>query len=328
MALLTILSSVWYPTVQFTFKMFNPTTKERVWRSTNVSNFVAPAPGLDKRSCKSDQFSITYKSAPSPDTPELFTIFAHATDDVQITLDVTRTPGVPGWKIGKGAKGGHSFYGPDIEKPEGFIFHSFWPRTQSNGTIVYKGRAITASGPGMYVHAVMGMRPNLIASRWNFADFQSNEHEGVSAVQMELTTLDAYGPKGAGSGGVKVNFGSIVLGGKLVCVTSEVTLPSQEQPAGAKFKSRAFQLDAKHDPDTSYACPKTLEFVWAGPTTSSNPSGQVSANLKVDVEPGLIEKVDVLAEIPAVVKTVISYVSGTKPYVYQVSVELCLWHAC
>lgn len=299
--------------------MYNPTTKERVWKSTNVGNFVCPAPGHDKRSSKSDQFSITYKATPGSDTPEKFTILAHATDDVQLTLDITRPANVPGWKIGKGPKGGCSYYGPDIEKPEGFVFHGFWPRTQCNGTIVYNGRAIGANGPGMYVHAVMGMRPNLIASRWNFADFQSDAHGGVSAIQMELTTLDAYGPKGAGSGGVKVNFGSLVLGGKLVCVTAEVTLPGQEQPTDAKFKSRVFHHDTQHDVDTAYDTPKSLEFVWAGPTTSSNPPGDASASLKVDVSKGLIEKVDLLAEIPAMVKTVISYVANTKPYIYQVS---------
>jgi len=34
-------------------------------------------------------------------------------------------------------------------------------------------------------------------------------------------------------------------------------------------------------------------------------------------EIGLIEKVDVMAEIPAFVKAVVSYVAGTKPYIYQ-----------
>jgi hypothetical protein len=36
---------------------------------------------------------------------------------------------------------------------------------------------------------------------------------------------------------------------------------------------------------------------------------------------GLIEKVDVLAQIPYLVKKVISYVAGTKPYIYQVCPE-------
>ncbi|KAH8112852.1 Svf1-like-domain-containing protein [Phellopilus nigrolimitatus] len=313
---------IWYPTVQFTFTMYNPTTKERVWRSSNVTNFVSPAPGLDKRSSKSDSFAITFKSKPGTDNPESFTIFAQVAEDVQITLEVTRPASAPGWKIGKGPKSGFSYYGPDVEKPEGSVFHSFWPRTQCSGHIIYKGQAIPANGPGMYVHAIMGMRPNLIASRWNFADFQSNEHGGVSAIQMELTTPDAYGLNGAGSGGVKVNFGSLVLGGKLVCVTAETTLPEEDKPAETQFVSRAFHHNTIIDSDTSHAQPKELEFVWSGPSTLSDAPGQVSASMKVDVgtptQPkGLVEKVDVLAEIPAMLKAVVNYVAGTKPYIYQ-----------
>jgi hypothetical protein len=36
-------------------------------------------------------------------------------------------------------------------------------------------------------------------------------------------------------------------------------------------------------------------------------------------EIGLIEKVDVMAEIPGFVKAVVSYVAGAKPYIYQAS---------
>jgi len=50
--------------------------------------------------------------------------------------------------------------------------------------------------------------------------------------------------------------------------------------------------------------------------------GPVAAKLDADVgthevPKGLIEKVDVLAEIPKVVKAVVNYVSGAKPYIYQ-----------
>lgn len=177
----------------------------------------------------------------------------------------------------------------------------------------------------MFVHSVMGMRPNLIASRWNFAHFQSTEHGGVSAIQMELKTLEAYGLKGHGSGGVKVNFGSIIANGKLVCVTAETLLPDDNETKDPKTSmvSRAIHHNPVHDPDTTYAQPQELEFVWGGPSSLEGTLGHVSANLKVSVgtptDPkGLLEKVDVLAEIPAMVKTVISYVAGTKPYIYQV----------
>ena len=49
----------------------------------------------------------------------------------------------------------------------------------------------------------------------------------------------------------------------------------------------------------------------------------VDATTQVELGPpnaskGLIEKVDVLAEIPYVIKTMVNYVAGTKPHIYQV----------
>ena len=294
-----------------------------MWRTIGATNFVTPAPGLDKRSCKSDQFSVTFQSKPGSDFPESYVIHANVSDDLQVILEISRPASIPGWKLGKGPKGGFSYFGPDPERAEGYVIHRFWPRTQASGHVIVKGKAISAEGPGMFAHAIMGMRPNLVAARWNFANFQSNEHGGVSAIQMELTTIDSYGRSGAGSGGVKVNIGSLVLGGKLVAVTAETVWPDEEPPVESPLMSRAIHHNPTVDPDTTYAQPRELEFIWAGSSLIPDAPGQVSAKAKVDVgtptEPkGLIEKVDVLAEIPAVVKSVISYVAGTKPYIYQV----------
>jgi len=314
------------PTVQITLKMYNPNTKEVIWRSNNVSNFVTPPPGLDKRSCKSDGFTVTHNSNPGSDTPESYTITYNACDDVQASLTVSRPASAPGWKIGKDSTAGRSFYGPDIAKPDAMVFHSFWPRTWISGQIIYKGKAIPAEGPGMYVHALMGMRPDRIAKRWNFADFQSSEHGGVSAIQMELTTRPEFGRKVDGKDaekGVTVNFGSLVLGGKLVCVTAETTWPDGSASQHKSYTSRAHHFDTAHDKDTSYDQPSRLRFEWSAPSLVAGSPGQISAELETNVgtptQPeGLIEKVDVLAEIPAMVKSVISFVSGTKPYIYQV----------
>jgi len=313
---------VWYPSIQFTFKLFNPHTKETVWKSVNVSNFVAGPPGLDKRSCKADQFSITLKSTPGADYPETYTIRANLADDLQASLDVARPAGVPGYKVGKGPKGGYSNFGPDPTKPEGYAIHRFWPHTKVNGHVISKGQAITAKGPGMFVHAIQGMRPNLVASRWNFANFQSEAHGGTSAVQMEFTTCPDYGKSGAGSGGVSVNVGSLVIAGKLAAVTAETKWPGEAQPEKAAVQSRATHLGLALDPDTGYEAPSEIVYQWAGPSILADAPGTVSATLKADVgtlsaPKGLIEKVDFLAEIPYVVKTVVNYVANTKPFLYM-----------
>ena len=295
-----------------------------VWKSINVTNFIPGPPGLDKRSCKADQFSITLKSFPGTETPESYTIQANLADDLQFSLNISRPAGVPGYKVGKGPKGGYSYFGPDLEKPEGYAIHRFWPHTIVDGHIVSKGQAITAKGPGMMVHAIQGMRPNLLAARWNFANFQSAEHGGVSAVQMDFTTTNAYGRTGTGSGGAVVSVGSLVVAGKLVSVTAETKWPGEEQPEKAAVISRTKHMAAIMDVDTGYDIPSEIEYRWAGPSIVKDAQGTIDATLKVDVGPptapkGLIEKVDFLAEVPYVVKAVVNYVASTKPYIYQVS---------
>ncbi|KAI0787785.1 oxidative stress survival Svf1-like protein [Fomes fomentarius] len=313
---------VWYPTIQFVCKMYNPNTKERIWKSINVTNFVTPPPGLDKRSSKADQFSITHKSKPGTDTPESYTITANLDNELQITLDISRPASAPGFKIGKGPKGGFSYFGPDPKNPEGYVIHRFWPHDFASGLIVHKGQAKSVKGPGMFVHAIQGMRPNLVASRWNFAHFHSEQYGGVSAIQMEFTTTDAYGRKSAGSGFVSVNIGSLVLDGKLATVTAETKWPDEDQSKSADIISRAVHSKTMHDPDTGYNAPTELVFRWAGPSIVPSAPGLIKATLTADVGTpdaykGLIEKVDVLAEIPYVIKTMVNYVAGTKPYIYQ-----------
>ena len=299
------------------------------WKSVNVSNFVTPPPGHDKRSSKADQYSITYKSHPDSEYPESYTITANLGDDLQIALDVKRPASVPGFKVGKGPKGGYSYFGADVANPEGHVVHRFWPRTEGKGVVVWKGRAIEAKGPGMFVHAIQGMRADTVASRWNFAHFQSEEHDGVSAIQMEFTTTNHYGKKGPGSGFVTVNVGSVVLGNKLAIVTAETKWPGEDQDDKAVVISRAAHTRTSQDPDTGYDAPTELTFRWAGPSLVTDTPGQVDATLIVDVgapdkPTGLIEKVDVLAEIPYVIKTMVNYVAGTKPYIYQVCCSHCL----
>ncbi|KAK0471999.1 oxidative stress survival Svf1-like protein [Armillaria novae-zelandiae] len=312
---------VWFPTIQFTCKWHNPKTGETVWKSLNVSNFTSAPPGLDKRSCKADQFSITHKAAPGTDFPESYIISANLTKDIQIGLEVSRPASVPGWKLGKGEKGGFSYFGAKPASPDGYVIHRFWPRFHATGHFIYKGQAHVVKGPGMFVHAIQGMRPDHVASRWGFANFQSDEHGGVSAIQMEFTTTNAYGKHGSKSGGVSVNVGSLVVGGKLVCVTGSTKWAKAESPV-PNVVCRATHSKLALDKATGYEKPGEILFEWAGPSVLPGESGGYSAKLLVDVgdlenPKGLIEKVDVLGEIPYVLKVTVNYVAGTKPFIYQ-----------
>ncbi|KAF5341922.1 hypothetical protein D9611_001899 [Ephemerocybe angulata] len=311
---------LWYPTLQFNCKIYDPKTGESIWKSINVANFVTPPPGLDKRSAKSDQCSITYQSKPGSDHPESYLLSANLGVDLQVSLEVSRPATAPGWKLGKGPKGGFSYFGPDLEKPEGYVVHRFWPLTEVEGHLIINGKAESLTGSGMFVHAIQGMRPNLVASSWDFHHFQSKELGGVSAIQMEFVTCDTHGRHGAGSGPVTVNVGSLVINKKLVTVTGRTTWPGEKDES--TIVSKSTHLNNILDPHTGYQKPSELDVEWSGPSLVADAPGTVSGKVFMDVgdvdQPkGLIERVDILAEIPYVLKAAVSYVAGTKPFMYQ-----------
>ena len=331
---------MWYPQIQFTFRLYDPATGKNEWRSTNVTNFVtAPSTGSakhDKRSCKSDQFSILV----DPAHPDTYTIEGNYDANTQVSLKFKRADGAPGFKLGSGPKGGMTYFGaekanagpkdrdtPDVSSgTDGYVIHRFWPRCMVSG-IVRTGSevlSLDSGARGIFIHAIQGMRPNLVASRWNFGYFNStDEKEGVSLVMMEFTTTSSYGSK-------VINIGSVVVDDQLVAVVSDGTVQ---------------HLDTTPvDADTGYAAPGKMHFEWKNGRSllpsmgaQSSENNKVSADVLLDIstnEPaqagkprsfsGLIEKVDVLAQIPYLVKKVISYVAGTKPYIYTVS--RLAWH--
>lgn len=152
---------------------------------------------------------------------------------------------------------------------------------------------------------------------------------------MDFTTTNDYGKKGAGSGFVTVSVGSLVLDNKLVAVTAETKWPGEEQSEEAEVISRAIHSRTANDPDTGYPAPTEYIYRWAAPVIGGAKGDAVDATLQLELGPpneykGLVDKVDVLAEIPYVIKTMVNYVAGTKPYIYQASVPLhllCLYSA-
>jgi hypothetical protein len=125
---------------------------------------------------------------------------------------------------------------------------------------------------------------------------------------------------------VYINIGSLVVGGKLATVTAETKWPDEEQTKTSVI-SRATHLNPMQDHDTGYKMPTGIEFQWQGPSLVTSSPEPLKAKIQVELgdvdhSNGLIEKVDVLAEIPYVLKMAVNYVAGTKPYIYQVSIFL------
>ena len=91
---------------------------------------------------------------------------------------------------------------------------------------------------------------------------------------------------------------------------------------------KATHVSPARDRDTGYAVPFGLEYEWAGERRDNK--GRASAKLVIEKagattgQGGLMEKVDVLAEIPFVIRKGLAAVTGTKPYIYQVSEIACI----
>lgn len=319
-------------TTQFTFKLYNPHTKKTLWKSINATGFTVNE--KDGRSCKTNEFEIKHTGSSSPGSSETYTIHANLDKTTQISIVYLRPESAPGFKYGAGEEGGYSRFGK--ERGDGFVIHRFHPRVQSTGQVMIDGQVVDAKGESMFVHAIQGMRPNLIASRWNFAFFSTapgKEDEklgSVSAIEMEFETIDDYGAKGPKSGRVKSNIGVIYsskLGSPLLVVGQTAPSPAADvyvslHTNGAVQDSvcRATHTSSGRDQETGYDAPLGLRYEWEG--AASTEKGKVRAEVEVKTsltpgEGGLIEKVNVLNEIPYLIRKALSSITGTKPYIFQ-----------
>lgn len=313
---------------QMTFKMYNPKTKKTVWKSINASKFEV---GKDRRTCKANEFEIKHTGGPGADEEEIYTINATLDKTVQVAMTFKRPAGSPGFKYGDGPDGGYSVFGPNAShtgKRDGIVIHRFHPMVESSGSIMLEGQVIDGAGSGMFVGAIQGMRPDTIASRWNFAFFTSgggiepSSLGEVRAIQMEFETTNAYGPKGANSGRVKTNVGAVYIAGKPLIVTGETSPNGDGTYAASGSVSRAIHTGSAPDAVTGYDGPTGLRFEWEA--NSLQGDGRASAEVQVatsvnEGEGGLIERVSVLAELPAIVRKGLSAGMGLKPYIFQVS---------
>jgi hypothetical protein len=113
---------------------------------------------------------------------------------------------------------------------------------------------------------------------------------------MQFQTTKQYGS-------VNINQGSLVLNDKLkcVCVDNHVEL-----------------MDLYKDEETEYEIPKKVKFTWKGKTIKENDADEAKDVDIVMVVPttNLIDKIDVLAEIPYVIRKLVQ-TFVVKPYIYQ-----------
>ncbi|KAG1474164.1 hypothetical protein G6F56_000512 [Rhizopus delemar] len=269
---------LWNPTITLTCKFYDPETKTSIFKNINMSKFELSA---DKRSVKTDYFSIQLDAA-----QEVYKLnITHP--EIVVSLDFKRVD--KAFKVGEGK----TYLGGDKASAAGFVSHKFWPRAESKGTFIINQQIYEIEGDGMFIHAIQGMQPQLIASNWNFCNFHSKE---ASIGMMQFQTTKQYGS-------VNINQGSLVLNDKLMCVSVD---------------NNVELLDLEKDSETEYDIPKRIKLTWKGKTVKEKEDEEVQdvdITMIVEVK-NLIDKIDVLAEIPYVIRKLVQ-TFVVKPYIYQ-----------
>ncbi|KAG0300421.1 putative cell survival pathways protein [Dissophora globulifera] len=259
------------PSVQMSAR-FNGDGVNRLF-STNLTSFTQPA---DKLSVTTNLMSITL----SPDGNS-YTVEVRNLPELFIRLTVERT--TRGYKIGEGK----SIFG------DGYVSHKFWPGCKVTGQMIVDGLAHDMAGEGTFVHAIQGMRPHLVASKWSYVDFsgksESNHSSKLSLVQF--TTPEYYG-------NVTVTQGSVVFDGELV---------------GVAVDNKTEFVTTVFDEETGYNPPTEVNYVWHGKTIEGGKPFRAVLNVKPQ---GLVQKVDLLAEIPWALRKIVSTFVA-KPIIYQ-----------
>ncbi|KAJ6780849.1 hypothetical protein PWT90_00536 [Aphanocladium album] len=207
-----------------------------------------------------------------------------------VNIKITKT--APGFQ---GGKTGTSSYGTDPKEPWGWMRHAFWPRCTVEGTITTEEGPVDFKGRGLYSYALQGMKPHHAAAQWTFLNFQGPNY---SAIMMQFTTPPSYGS-------TVVNVGGIAQDGAIV---------------GAGCDNTVTHTAIETDPESTWPTPTDVKFVWNAKDKDGKP---VEAEIETSMGKRL-DRVDVMAEVPAFVKRIVAGAVGTKPYIYQYGTKATL----
>ncbi|MCJ1311827.1 putative cell survival pathways protein [Agyrium rufum] len=220
------------------------------------------------------------------DAGDEYTIKSAVNEASIVNLKIKRV--APGFVVGEN---GNSHFGTDHENPWGTMRHVFWIRCETTGTIVTKDGEIDFTGRAMLSHALQGMKPHHAeAAKWDFINFQSPSY---SATLMKFITPPSYGTS-------IVSIGGIIKDSEIIT-------------AGADTKVTHTRI--KHDEQNDWPEPEAVKWEWFGKTKDGK---NVTAKIEGDLGQRL-EKVDIMAEVPGFIKSIVGGVVGTKPYIYQYS---------
>lgn len=280
-----------HTTAQFTFRIYHKeNTDDQIWTSVKLENF-----RIEGTNFYADNLSIVMNE-------EGTEVQFKSTVDENVEVDFTIRRAVDGVKVGEDPS---TYYGDDVTQPWGSMRHVFWPRNHISGKIAAKNEETNVKIDlqfseekkhySMFVFAMQGMKPHHAAKSWTFLNFQSEDY---TAVLMEFTTPKSYA-------NTTVNIG-------IVCDTKNILSVTVDNDAE--------YIDSEVD-SVGWPVPKEISVSFNGINADIKDDDVESADPFNTIVKGkldnLVERVDVMAEIPTFVKNIVSGVAGTKPYIYQ-----------
>ncbi|XBW35484.1 hypothetical protein QEN19_001057 [Hanseniaspora menglaensis] len=281
-------------TAQFTFKLYNNKIKDfkQIWTSTKLENFSIE----NGKDFKADNLQIQWNDDGS------LKINSEVNPESLVTLIFK--PLTNGVKFGQDP---NTYYGPSIEEKWGSMRHVFMPRCTVEGTItdLKTGLVVDLTAGktfGLYVMALQNMKPHHAAKEWRFVWFV-NEKE--SLILMQFQTPKSYGNS----------------------IVSTAIITDEDKVICCPVENEATLIGEYKDEETGWSYAKEIDYKFKGQLIKDDDednevesAGAVEFELKgplVDV----IERVDVMNEVPQFVKNIVSGVAATKPFIYQYYTE-------
>ncbi|KAI9339631.1 oxidative stress survival, Svf1-like protein [Obelidium mucronatum] len=201
----------------------------------------------------------------------------------EAAIDVSFDPVTEMFKVNDGK----SMFG--AFEVDGYVEAQFIPKAKVQGTVTFKGAKYEAKGSGQFVKAIQ-CKPQTLA-KWNFFNLQ-NAKDALMLYEYDK-------PKSSPSDIKCVSIGAIVRNGQTIAVTTS---------------NRAVHVQKQLDEDFSgYEVPSQLFLTWNGKTKDSGEDVHVEVSL---VPTNLVDKIDVLAELPFLLRKLIQTFI-TAPYLYQ-----------
>lgn len=304
---------------QFTFRIYDSHDRENLnlWTSTKLENF-----RIEDANFYADDLSVEQ----SEDGTQ-YHLVSKVNDQSLVDLVVTRL--TPGAKLGDDPA---TYYGDNLEQPWGSMRHVFWPRNTCVGEIKVKvpkkgkkqeqegetagneeteeteetedleDRTLTfkKEDPSycMFVMAFQGMKPHHAAKAWNFMFFHSEKN---TVVLMEFTTPKSYS-------NTKVSIGIIT---------------SDRDILGVTYNNSALHMNQEVD-SVGWNVPQYIRVELNGlkahikdeEVSQDKDEHKIKALVEGPLE-NMVERIDVMGEVPNFVKNIVSGVAGTKPFIYQ-----------